>query len=93
MSTRFVIFLAAIASLAAVITVVVLSSGSDHETAEQRRDRCLYSAIEQAPTIPEGTSAFEVVPDCKGLPKSDQKQLQEIMVAFVSNAFDRAAAG
>lgn len=78
------------------ITVLVVGAalavgyavGSGESNAE-KRDRCLYAAIEQAPTIPPGKSVFDLLPECKDLPKADQEQLQEIMVAFMTNAVDR----
>jgi len=54
------------------------------QTGQQRRDRCMYAAIEQAPVL-KGKSAFEVVPECKDLPKDDREEIQRVIMAFINH--------
>ena len=61
----------------------------DQPTAQEKREHCLYAAIDQYPQIKlkAGEPIYGKVAECKGLPDADKVIVRDMMVGFIESAF------
>lgn len=91
MSLRWRIALAMVILAVGIPLILWANQKSDHQSAQDRREHCLYALIEQFPdmTFDDSSQATDALPECKSLPAADKRKVGAMVITFVEDAINR----